>query len=62
MPNGVILRGYVTCNTTDWSGKTLALLLPEEETHAAKKDDRLLLGIVNQNICITVTKAEHPPM
>jgi len=57
--DGVILRGYVVDNSADLSGKTLSLLLPVEETHAAKKGDRLLLGIVNHDTCIAVKKPEN---
>ncbi len=59
MPGGVILRGCITDNRMGLSGKTLSLLLPVGETHAAKKGDTLVLGIVDHDTCIAVTKPEH---
>lgn len=59
IPGGVILRGHIADNRMGLSGKTLSLLLPVEETHAAKKGDTLVLGIVDHDTCIVVTKLEY---
>ena len=56
IPDGVVLNGIITNNDESLTGKTISIILPEEEIKDISAGDILSLGLVDSEVCIEVSK------